>query len=150
MNIFTEASLWIMENRVFLDTSFSIALTIAKDEFHSIALNLAEQIWTNEIKIITTQVVIIEIGNALSKLKYRRAAVKIIEQLESDSNVEITSLTDELYNSAFNLFRNRLDKEWGLIDCISFIVMRERGMTEALTADEHFVQAGFRALLRER
>jgi len=46
------------------------------------------------------------------------------------------------------LFCSRLDKEWGLIDCVSFIVMQERGLTNALTTDEHFEQAGFRALLR--
>ncbi len=56
-------------------------------------------------------------------------------------------LTDELYQQAFDLFRDRPDKEWGLIDCASFVVM-QRGLTEALTPDEHFEQAGFRALLR--
>jgi uncharacterized protein len=47
------------------------------------------------------------------------------------------------------LFKQRKDKEWGLVDCISFIVMQNREITDALTADIHFQQAGFRALLRE-
>jgi uncharacterized protein len=42
---------------------------------------------------------------------------------------------------------SRRDKEWSLTDCISFVVMKERGLTEALTADHHFEQAGFKALL---
>lgn len=55
----------------------------------------------------------------------------------------------QLYTRAFQLYRQRLDKEWGLIDCVSFIVMQDRGIIAALTTDEHFQQAGFRALLRE-
>lgn len=137
-----------MRNSVFLDTSFSIATAIAKDEFHERAVNLADKIKADNIQIITTQPVILEIGNALSKLKYRQSAVGIIQRLDSDPDVSIISLTDELYGEGFKLFSNRSDKEWSLVDCISFVVMRERGITDALTADEHFIQAGFRALLR--
>ena len=138
-----------MQNRVFLDTSFSIAVAILRDEFHERALELADEIETKHTEIITTQAIVLEIGNALSKLKYRQSAVGIIQRLESDLNTSIISLTDELYDEAFELFRNRSDKEWGLVDCISFVVMRERNIEAALTADEHFIQAGFRALLRE-
>ena len=137
------------QNRVFLDTSFSIAMAIEKDDFHERALELADKIEAENIYILTTQAIVLEIGNALSKLKYRQSAVGIIQHLESDLNTSIISLTDELYNKAFELFRNRPDKEWGLVDCISFIVMKEQDITDALTADEHFTQAGFRALLRE-
>ena len=56
--------------------------------------------------------------------------------------------TQELYRSAFDLFSQRTDKEWSLTDCISFVVMQQRGLTEALTSDGHFEQAGFKALLR--
>ena len=138
-----------MRNRVFLDTSFSIAIAIARDEFHERAIELADRIETENTEIVTTQAIILETGNALSKLKYRQSAVGIIQHLESDPHTSIISLTDELYHKVFELFRNRPDKEWGLIDCISFVVMREREITDALTADEHFIQAGFRALLRE-
>lgn len=56
--------------------------------------------------------------------------------------------SEQLYAQALRLYRERPDKEWSLTDCVSLIVMRERNMTEALTADEHFQQAGFRALLK--
>jgi hypothetical protein len=62
--------------------------------------------------------------------------------------VEVVPMTSDLYGQAFDLFRNRPDKEWGLTDCASFVVMRARGMTDALTSDDHFEQAGFQALLR--
>jgi len=65
-----------------------------------------------------------------------------------DPQVDIVLLTEELYQQALALFRGRLDKEWGLIDCVSFVVMQERGLTDALTTDEHFEQAGFRVLLQ--
>jgi uncharacterized protein len=68
--------------------------------------------------------------------------------LEEDKTVEIVPITDELYQKAFKLFCNRPDKDWGLIDCVSFVVMRENNLSQALTTDEHFEQAGFIALLR--
>ena len=133
---------------VFLDTSFAIALSATTDQNHARAVNLADQIEKSGTHIVTTQAVLLEIGNALSKQRYRVAAIQLLESLVADPNVETVSLSNDLYASAFNLFRNRIDKEWGLIDCVSFVVMQERGIVEALTADEHFNQAGFRALLK--
>ena len=90
-----------------------------------------------------------EIGNALAKQRYRDAASQLLEALESDPQVEIVPLAEQLYARALQLYRERPDKEWGLTDCVSFVVMQDRGITEALTADEHFQQTGFRVLLRE-
>ena len=149
MNIFTEANLSTMKSKVFLDTSFSIALSIVKDEFHQRAIELAKQVNTAQSEIITTQAVILEVGNALSKLKYRQSAIGIIEFFKNDPNITIVSFSDELFEKACSLFRSRPDKEWGLVDCASFVVMQERNIESALTTDEHFTQAGFRALLRE-
>ena len=101
-----------------------------------------------QTSLITTQAILLEIGNALSKKRYRKAAVELIDALERDPRVEIIPLTEELFGRALELFRNRPDKQWGLIDCVSFVAMQERGLTEALTTDEHFEHAGFRALLR--
>lgn len=133
---------------VFLDTSFAIALSSLTDQNHVRAVELANQIETNRIRLVTTQAILLEIGNALSKQTYRTAAIQLLESLEADSTVEIVLLTKDLYKAAFSLFKQREDKEWGLVDCISFIVMQDRGITDALTADRHFHQAGFRALLR--
>jgi predicted nucleic acid-binding protein len=71
----------------------------------------------------------------------------LLFSLEADPSVEIIPLTDQLYFRALQLFQEREDKEWGLTDCISFVVMDDEGITEALTADGHFRQAGFHALL---
>jgi predicted nucleic acid-binding protein len=135
-------------NEIFLDTSFAIALSAITDQNHARAIELAEQIEAQNSYLVTTQAILLEIGNALSKQRYRTAAIQLLESLESDPNVEIVPLTNELYNAAFQLFRSRQDKEWGLVDCISCIVIQNRGITDVLTADEHFNQMGFRALLR--
>jgi uncharacterized protein len=130
---------------VFLDTSFAIALSSVTDRNHAQAVELADQIETNRTRLVTTQAILLEIGNALSKQRYRTAAIQLLESLETDPSIEVILLTNSLYRLAFNLFRQREDKEWGLVDCVSFIVMQERGITDALTADIHFQQAGFRA-----
>jgi uncharacterized protein len=134
---------------VFLDTSFAIALSSVTDRNHVRAVELASQIEIDKTSLVTTQAVLLEIGNALSKQRYRVAAIQLLESLETDPSVEVILLTNSLYGLAFNLFKQREDKEWGLVDCISFIVMQDRGITDALTADTHFQQARFRALLRD-
>ena len=134
---------------VFLDTSFAIALSSVTDRNHLRAVQLANQIETNKTRLVTTQAILLEIGNALSKQRYRAAAIQLLESLEIDPSVQVILLTNSLYRLAFNLFKQREDKEWGLVDCMSFIVMRDRGITDALTADTHFQQAGFRALLKD-
>jgi len=117
------------------------------DKNHLKAVQIANQLEKNQNRLVTTQAILLEIGNALSKKKYRLAAIQLLESLVADPNVEIIELTNQLYTEAFELFKNRRDKEWGLVDCISFIVMQNRGITDALTADRHFSQAGLRALL---
>jgi uncharacterized protein len=133
---------------VFLDTSFAIALSAVTDQNHARAVQIAEQLELSNTRLVTTQAILLEIGNSLSKQRYRSAAISLLDSLSSDPNVEVVSLTDALYKAAFNLFRSRTDKEWGLVDCVSFTVMQDRRMTEALTADDHFNQAGFKALLK--
>ena len=134
---------------VFLDASYAIALSVSNDHHHERAIKLAEQLEAEGTSLVTTRAIILEIGNALAGLRYRKAAVQLLDALENDPKVEIIPITEELCARAFDLYRNRPDKEWGLIDCISFIVMEDRKLTDALTADDHFRQAGFRALIKE-
>lgn len=138
-----------MTSEVFLDTGYVIALSVEADEQHKRAIELAEQLETEKTRLVTTRAILLEIGNSLSKERYRQAAIELLDALEKDSSVEIVSLSEKLFTQAFELFRSRPDKEWGLVDCVSFIVMSERGLTEALTPDKHYQQAGFRALLRD-
>ena len=137
-----------MEPKVFLDTAYAIALSSQQDSLHSVALQIADALEAEGTSIVTTRAILLEIGNALSKQRFRSAAIALLRALESDPSVEIVPFSTELYDQAFALFRQRPDKEWGLIDCVSFVVMRERDITQALTSDDHYRQAGFRALMR--
>lgn len=137
-----------MTSEVFLDTGYVIALSVEADENHERAVELAEQLEAEQTRLVTTRAIMLEISNALSKLRYRQAAVELLNALENDSSVEIVPFSEELFAEALELFSSRLDKEWGLVDCVSFIVMREHGLTEALTTDKHYEQAGFRALMK--
>jgi len=136
-------------NEVFLDTSYALALSAPTDQFHQRALTLAAELESARAHLVTTRAVLLEIGNALARLRYRAAAVSLLQSLEADPSVEVMPLSEDLYRRALDLYCSRPDKEWGLIDCASFVVMSERGMNMALTADEHFQQCGLRALLKE-
>lgn len=136
----------IPSDSVFLDTAYAIALTSASDEFHLRAVALAEELEASATRLITTWAVLLEIGNALSRVQYRHAAIQLLTSLCTDPSVEILPLSDRLLEQALQLYSARQDKEWSLTDCISFVVMQERDMPYALTTDEHFQQAGFRAL----
>ena len=135
---------------LFLDTSFAIALSAPGDTHHFQAVQIADRLRNDKTRLVTTRAVFLEIGNALAKQRYREAAVRLLKSLESDSNVIIEPLSEELVRRGFELYSSRLDKDWGLIDCLSFVVMQDRGITEALTTDQHFSQAGFQALLSEK
>jgi hypothetical protein len=132
---------------VFLDSSYAIALAAPTDEHHARATELAAWIAAERIPLITTRAVMLEIGNALAKKRYRRAAVALLETIERDNRIVKVPLSEDLYTSAAALYKKYVDKKWGLTDCVSFVVMRERGLQEALSADDDFRQAGFRALL---
>ena len=133
----------------FIDTGFAIALVSPRDRFHAVAQRLSDQIERNGVRLTTSQAVILEIGAALSKTAFRPAAVRLIDALRSDPSVDVVPLNESRLQRAFEVFRDRADKEWSLADCISFDVMREYQITEALTTDAHFAQAGFTVLLRD-
>lgn len=135
-------------NEVFLDAAYAIALSVANDQHHEQAMALRAELKLAPKRLVTTRAVLLEIGNALAKLRYRVAAIQLLDSLEGDPNVEIVPMSEDLYERAIQMYRGRLDKEWGITDCVSFIVMQDRGLTSALTTDEHFQQAGFRAMLR--
>lgn len=132
---------------LLVDTSYAVALVSTRDQYHRVANRLADQFHARA-KLVFTQAVCLEIGSSLAELPHRRAAVELLTGIRSDPGVVIVPMSDDLYTEALTLFANRPDKEWSLIDCISFVVMRRRGITSALTSDGHFAQAGFEPLMR--
>jgi predicted nucleic acid-binding protein len=130
---------------VFIDTLYVVALINQRDQFHARAEELAEQFEGQ--RFLVTDAVILEIGNALAR-NYKPEATRVVEHLLTSPDVGGIRLTAELLTEAFTLYKSHQDKEWGLTDCVSFIVMRQADVREALTFDQHFVQAGFEALMR--
>jgi predicted nucleic acid-binding protein len=100
-------------------------------------------------RLVTTHAVLTEVADALGAPSHRRWAVQAIDDLLGDPNVACLAVDSEVFAGGLKLYRTRHDKGWSLTDCISFAVMKRRGLTQALTPDVHFVQAGFRALMRE-
>lgn len=135
-------------NEVFLDTAFAIAPSSPKVAHHEQAVTISEQLETDGTLLVTTRAVVIEIGNAVAKQPFRTAAIESIESLEQDPSTKIIPVSEELHKRAFELYRERQDKQWGMTDCISFVVMRDNNLRTALTTDRHFQQAGFQALMR--
>jgi predicted nucleic acid-binding protein len=131
---------------VFADTAFWIALVVKQDQYHGRA-----QVWSQHVqgRIMTTIPVMLETANTLARPAWRAAGVALIEHLWQRPDVEIVPLAPDLMRRGWELYRNRMDKAWSLTDCISFLVMKDGGLTDALTSDEHFRQAGFRPVLLE-
>lgn len=130
---------------IFLDTSFVVAWVNPNDSLHERALELLARFETEPW--LTTDCVLLEIGNSLSRY-FRSEAVDVIENILADEDATIVSLDADLFSRAFHLYRSRTDKTWGLIDCVSFIAMQDNQCFDAWTNDIHFVQAGFKAHLR--
>lgn len=130
--------------KTLIDTAFVVGLTNKNDEEHEKAIELAALY--NGKPLLITDAVLLEIGNALSR-RFKPQAIEAIEGFLAAPEVEIVRVDETLFDKGFELYKSHADKTWGLVDCISFVVMRENNITDALTSDRHFVQAGFRALM---
>jgi uncharacterized protein len=135
---------------IFLDTAYIFALVNTRDQWHARARQWQAVLTAERRPLLTSAFVLMEIGDGLAAVGFRRQAVQVLDTLAASSLVEVVPATSELYAAGLELYRNRHDKDWGLTDCTSFELMRQRGLREALTTDEHFQQAGFRVLLREQ
>jgi predicted nucleic acid-binding protein len=135
-----------MRERLFVDTVFVIALINRRDQYHRQAVEVAQQF--EGYPLLTTDAILLEIGNALSR-SYKAEGSTIIDEFLHAEDIQVVHLTPELFQQAFEQYKTYSDKEWGLVDCLSFVVMRDEGVSRALTFDRHFAQAGFTVLMRE-
>ncbi|MGD0653355.1 MAG: PIN domain-containing protein [Thermoguttaceae bacterium] len=130
---------------LFADTSFYVALLNSRDLMHVKALQVGDYFHR---PVLLTDFVLLELGNVLSSVGQRGLFSKLTDRLRSDPNVRIVAASRDLLDKGLRLFSRREDKEWSLTDCTSFVIMQEEDLTEALTTDHHFEQAGFTVLLR--
>jgi predicted nucleic acid-binding protein len=132
--------------KVFADSFFFLAMMNVRDSCHREAVALSE---TLAGPIITTQWVLVEVGDAFSKLKDRDRFVDLLELIEADDRIHVVAASNSSFQRGTELFTRRKDKSWSLTDCISFTVMEQRNIKEALTGDHHFEQAGYTMLLSQ-
>ncbi|MGD0766737.1 MAG: PIN domain-containing protein [Tepidisphaeraceae bacterium] len=131
----------------FVDTYYLLALVNSRDKDHEKAMRHSQG---RVGGLLTTTWVLVEFGDALSTVDSRNLAARFIRGFLSQPFVEVTPPSEAQFELGLKIYEARHDKEWSLTDCLSFLVMRERGIVDALTADHHFEQAGFRALMREQ
>jgi uncharacterized protein len=129
----------------FADTYFYLAVLNPRDAEHQRAIAVSRQL---RGRVVTTEFILLELGDGMARPPARQAFVQFCRALRADPRVEIVPASDGLLDRGLALYAARADKEWSLTDCISFVVMQDRGITEALTGDHHFEQAGFVALLK--
>ena len=131
---------------VFGDALYFLVLVNPRDQHHSAAKDFARGY---RGKIVTTRWILAEVRDGLSAVANRAIASALVRQMSRDARFIIVKESDVLFERGMELFEQRPDKEWSLTDCISFLVMADEGLTDALTADHHFEQAGFTPLLTE-
>ena len=113
-----------MRNQVFIDTAFLVALIDRSDKYHSVAVECYKQLVKEKWLAVVTEAILIELGNGLSEVKWRQVAHKWITAIrESKSIFEVVPAATVVLERAIELYGKRIDKEWGLTDCISFITM---------------------------
>jgi len=122
-----------------------VALLISRDRLHVQAKDLAQS-WTSPV--VTTEYVLLEVANHLRASKHREKFGDFLHDLEADPNTTIIPSDHTLWRRGVDLDLRRPDKDWSLTDYTSFLVMQERALVDALTADHHFEQAGFSVLLK--
>jgi uncharacterized protein len=128
----------------FADTGYFVAILNPRDQYH----DRAKAYVGAGRSLVTTQFVLAEVAATFARAADRQRFLDLLDALESDPDATIVPASDELFTAGVELYRQRPDKDWSLTDCISFVVMQREQITEALTADHHFEQAGFVALLK--
>ena len=131
--------------RVFGDSLFFIALLNERDQFHAAARALAA---ARPLDIVTTRWILAEVADALAAAPWRERASVFLHRAVANPYLRVVQDSDRLFDCGLGLYQQRKDKDWSLTDCISFTVIADERLTDALTGDRHFEQAGFMALLR--
>ncbi len=129
---------------VFADAYYWFALVNPDDEAHDEACTLSQSL---SEPVVTTPWVLTEVGDGLHEPANRPTFLRLMAAIAGDSQTTVIPAEQKWFDRGVALFGARLDKKWSLTDCISFAVMQELGLTDALTGDRDFAQAGFRMLM---
>ena len=140
----------LKSTRIFVDTAAWLALANKNDLLHRPAVELHQELLSSGIYYVTTDYVLTEVANSLARPPHRKPLIRFLEAVFSSKNVTHLTITRERFLRAWQLYKSRHDKDWGLTDCTSFVIMEEHHLREAFTSDRHFQQAGYTCLLKSR
>lgn len=127
----------------FLDTGYLLALELAKDQNYPSAVQHWQQFLKTSPRLVTTSYVFDEVVTFFNSRGHHAKAVQIGNSLLQSCSVDFVFVDNDLFGRGWDYFQKHQDKTYSLTDCISFVLMQDRGITTALTFDAHFQQAGF-------
>jgi predicted nucleic acid-binding protein len=133
-------------NLFFLDASYIVALELADDQNHQLALQHWRKLDRKNLRLITTSYIFDEVVTFFNSRYFHAKAVKIGQQFLASSSIQLIQVDQKLFEESWRLFQQYNDKSYSLTDCISFAIMRQLKVNNSLTFDKHFSQAGFTKL----
>ena len=131
---------------VFLDTSYLLALELARDQHHARALQYQRSLAGKQPAIVTSSFVLEEIATFLNSRGFHSQAVAAGNQILYSSDIQVVYVEETLLERSWTYFQQHTDKRYSLTDCTSFVIMDDLQISHALTFDKHFIQAGFKTL----
>lgn len=134
----------------FVDTSGWAEWADRTLPFHVQAAAIVDEVCQAGGRLITTSLVLAELTALLTRpiRMAKSQQIQLLDDIRSDPLVAVIPFDSPTETAAWSLWRSRPDKEWSLVDCASFVVMQQYLLTEALTTDHHFEQAGFVRMLK--
>lgn len=137
----------MIPDNVFVDTVCWIALLNKNEYIHKQADTEYRKLLKKGCHLFTTTAVLNETANSLCSPHFRNSVLKFYSRISASENIRIVFVDEQLWNKGWEIYEKHNDKEWSLTDCISVKVMQEHNISEVLTTDHHFEQAGFVRLL---
>jgi predicted nucleic acid-binding protein len=130
-------------NAVFLDTGYLLALELSNDTNHEAAVQHWQTVSRTLPLLVTTSYVFDEATTFFNSRGFHSKAVQVGNNLLNSPSVELVHVDEPLFSAGWAYFQQHQDKQYSLTDCISFVLMKQRGIQAAFTFDRHFAQAGF-------
>ncbi len=137
-----------MKKYVYVDTAALIALGNKTDSLHRLANQINQRLIAEQYTFLTTNAVILELANAFSRVRYKPLVISLIEAIQQSPKWHYLTIDETLMAQGLSLFKQQLDKDWSLTDCLGIHLARRFQITEIFTTDHHFEQAGFKILLK--
>ncbi|MBD2103074.1 type II toxin-antitoxin system VapC family toxin [Leptolyngbya sp. FACHB-261] len=135
---------------VFADTFYWVALANPRDQYHRKAKTVSQSLYQHQL--ITTDEVLVEFLSLFASygIEMKQRAVLMVQSILDNPSIQVLPQTRASFLSGLKLYEQRLSKGYSLTDCITMETMRSHQLTDVLTADNHFVQEGFNALLKDQ